>query len=267
MKNDRLSIVVSSPDSYKDAFAVLLKSFFAFWPDCQYEFILGTNTQEYSGIKVVLSNESNDTWKDRMKIILDVVKSKYVLMLTDDNIITKPIKNEEVEMILDDMDKYDLNFCKLNKSPNARGKELYKNAVLRRIPLKQPYGKNLQVAIFRTSYLKEIISSKLSAYELENRWIVDSSTAKKGYFQDCVVHKKNFLGTVHGIVAGKWMPTAVWKIKKAGITINSQRKVMPVYQELKLKIIHRVSLLFSSKTRMKIKKILAKSGKKFVTEA
>lgn len=48
----RLSIYVSSPDSYSDVLAVFLKGYRRYWSDCPYEFILTTNTKSYEGILV-----------------------------------------------------------------------------------------------------------------------------------------------------------------------------------------------------------------------
>lgn len=47
----RLSIYVSSPDSYSDVLAVFLKGYRRYWSDCPYEFILTTNTNR---MKVLL---------------------------------------------------------------------------------------------------------------------------------------------------------------------------------------------------------------------
>ena len=48
----RLSIYVSSPDSYSDVLAVFLKGYRRYWSDCPYEFILTTNTKSYEVLLV-----------------------------------------------------------------------------------------------------------------------------------------------------------------------------------------------------------------------
>ena len=52
----RLSIYVSSPDSYSDVLAVFLKGYRRYWSDCPYEFILTTNTKSYEGITCIISS-------------------------------------------------------------------------------------------------------------------------------------------------------------------------------------------------------------------
>ena len=56
----RLSIYVSSPDSYSDVLAVFLKGYRRYWSDCPYEFILTTNTKSYEGITCICNNKQND---------------------------------------------------------------------------------------------------------------------------------------------------------------------------------------------------------------
>lgn len=53
----RLSIYVSSPDSYSDVLAVFLKGYRRYWSDCPYEFILTTNTKSYEGITCICNNK------------------------------------------------------------------------------------------------------------------------------------------------------------------------------------------------------------------
>ena len=85
----RLSIYVSSPDSYSDVLAVFLKGYRRYWSDCPYEFILTTNTKSYEGITCICNNKQNDTWVERTIAALPVIKSKYVMLMCDDIILSE----------------------------------------------------------------------------------------------------------------------------------------------------------------------------------
>ena len=100
----RLSIYVSSPDSYSDVLAVFLKGYRRYWSDCPYEFILTTNTKSYEGITCICNNKQNDTWVERTIAALPVIKSKYVMLMCDDIILSDNVDNSLIERLLDYMD-------------------------------------------------------------------------------------------------------------------------------------------------------------------
>ena len=104
----RLSIYVSSPDSYSDVLAVFLKGYRRYWSDCPYEFILTTNTKSYEGITCICNNKQNDTWVERTIAALPVIKSKYVMLMCDDIILSDNVDNSLIERLLDYMDSHEI---------------------------------------------------------------------------------------------------------------------------------------------------------------
>ena len=98
----RLSIYVSSPDSYSDVLAVFLKGYRRYWSDCPYEFILTTNTKSYEGITCLCNNKQTDTWVERTITALPVIKSKYVMLMCDDIILSNNVDNSLIEMCIRD---------------------------------------------------------------------------------------------------------------------------------------------------------------------
>jgi len=109
----RLSIYVSSPDSYSDVLAVFLKGYRRYWSDCPYEFILTTNTKSYEGITCICNNKQNDTWVERTIAALPVIKSKYVMLMCDDIILSDNVDNSLIERLLDYMDSHEIRYCNL----------------------------------------------------------------------------------------------------------------------------------------------------------
>ena len=163
----RLSIYVSSPDSYSDVLAVFLKGYRRYWSDCPYEFILTTNTKSYEGITCICNNKQNDTWVERTIAALPVIKSKYVMLMCDDIILSDNVDNSLIERLLDYMDSHEIRYC--NLGPTPKGSKIKSFPLLRSVNKQIPYAINLQFGIFRKDLFVELLGDgSLSAWDIEN---------------------------------------------------------------------------------------------------
>ena len=164
--DNRLSIYVSSPDSYADVFSVFLEGYRKYWPDCPYEFILTTNTKEYEGIHCICNGEVADSWVSRTIAALPKIKSKYILMMCDDLIISDAVDKDKIECILDFMDNHNIKFCRLN--PLNIGEKISELPILRKISKQTPYAINLQIGIFNKDFFSELLGDgEKSAWDIE----------------------------------------------------------------------------------------------------
>lgn len=265
MKNNRLSIYVSSPDSYADVFEVFYKGFIKFWADCPYEFVLTTNTQTYKGINCICNNKLGDTWIERTLSAISAIKSKYILLMCDDLIICDNVKNQDVELVLDYMDNHNVKYCRLN--PIQYGDDCECN-LLKKVNKKTPYAINLQIAIIRIDFFKEMLGDgSLSAWDLENKYLKESAMAQNENFEDVVTVCKPIIPFIHGVYKGKWSKGAVKAIRKRGIEITTKRDFVPYATEVKRKIIGTIQYNCSPRTRVFLKKVMKVLGMKFSTEA
>ena len=155
----RLSIYVSSPDSYSDVLAVFLKGYRRYWSDCPYEFILTTNTKSYEGITCICNNKQNDTWVERTIAALPVIKSKYVMLMCDDIILSDNVDNSLIERLLDYMDSHEIRYC--NLGPTPKGSKIKSFPLLRSVNKQIPYAINLQFGIFRKDLFVELLGLSL----------------------------------------------------------------------------------------------------------
>ena len=265
MSKKRLIIYVSSPDSYSDIFKVFLKCYKKYWADCPYEFVLSTNSLCYEGIRTLRNYKQNDTWTERTIAALKQIDSEYILLMNDDFFITDYVDSAKIEHILDLMDKYDLMYCKLAK--NAKGIPVEKGCNLLRVNKRQPYGKNLQVGIFRKEYFEGILGNgEKSAWDLEKEWLKETLDAPNEYFENITASSEIIIDTVHGVAKGMWFPSALKKLKSLQIEVDSQRGILSKSEENKMNIISYVGKRCSPRLRYNIKKLLTKFGMKFTTE-
>ncbi len=260
-----MAIFTASPNSYSDVFKVFYNCFNKYWSDCPYERVLATNSQEYAGITVINNNNPEDNWMMRTIPALKKINSRYVLHIADDCFVTEKINNQDFESILDDMDKYGINFCGL--ANKIGGKPVRVGSLIGYVKKRKPYAKNLQAGIFNREYLLQLLGDgAVSSWELEKQWVTETLTAPNEYFEDVTVALKNVLPTMHGVAKGKWFPTVLKRLEKIGIKVESERKVLSKKEELKINIIKKVGKMFSPKMRRSIKNLFAKLGYSFSTE-
>ena len=250
----RLSIYVSSPDSYADVFSVFLEGYRKYWPDCPYEFILTTNTKEYEGIHCICNGEKNDSWVSRTIAALPKIKSKYILLMCDDLIISGTINNDKIEHILDYMDSHNINFCRLN--PLVIGEKIDELPILRKVNKQTPYAVNLQIGIFNIDYFRNLLADgSLSAWDIEAQINQKASVAKNENFEDIVTVSQYVIPYVHGVYKGMWKRRSVRMINRKGIKFNIQRPFVPLKLELKIFFIKCLQYKLSPRIRSLLKKI------------
>ena len=261
----RLSIYVSSPDSYSDVLAVFLKGYRRYWSDCPYEFILTTNTKSYEGITCICNNKQNDTWVERTLAALPVIKSKYVMLMCDDIILSDNVDNSLIEQLLDYMDSHEIRYC--NLGPTPKGSKIKSFPLLRSVNKQIPYAINLQFGIFRKDLFVELLGDgSLSAWDIENSINEQAAVAPSEDYKDVVAVSEYVLPYIHGVYKGKWIRHAVENLSRLSLYIDSGRGVVPLSQQIKIDMTNWLQWKISPKQRRALKNVLSRVGMKFATK-
>lgn len=265
MKDNRLSIYVSSPDSYADVFGIFLKGFHKYWSDCPYEFILTTNTNSYEGITCICNNKQEDTWVERTLAALPNIKTKYVLLMCDDIIISDKVNNAIIEQLLDYMDSNDIRYCRLGPLPI--GSKIESFPLLRKVNKQTPYAINLQIGVFRKDLFIELLGDgSLSAWDIENSINEQAAVAGDEDFKDVLAASNYIVPYIHGVYKGKWIRKAVSDLTKKGLYNSSGRPLVSFTQDVRICVTHWIQWKVKPTHRRKVKNLLSKLGMKFVTE-
>ena len=267
MTNNRLSIYVSSPDSYSDVLAVFIKGFRKYWSDCPYELILTTNSITYEGITCICNYKTGDGWVDRTLEALPKIHTKYILLLCDDIIISHNVNNKNIEMILDYMENHNIKFCRLN--PLSHGEVIKELPILRKVYKNTPYAVNLQVGIFSKEYFEELLGDgSLSAWAIENKINAQASNARAEYFNDIVSTSQVVVPFIHGVYKGKWINSSIKMLKKRGLWIESTERGKTSFKTtLKIFVAELLQDKLSASARVKIKNLLRTLGCRFETDS
>lgn len=269
-KSTEVSILVSSPDSYNEVFKVFMNLFHKYWKDCKYDLILANNVMDYDDDKVNVINcgENAMSWCQRTVQAIKQTKSKYYIVITEDSLITDFIDTNEIEKIIQIMKSNSLVFYKLYPKPNASGKLYLGIPHVHEIPKRQPYGLNLNTAIWERDYLLNCLGDgTLTGWDIEEKWLYEASIAPNESFSNCVVDDRNVLSTVHGVAKGKWLPKSLERLEAIGCKVDTgSRGVLSKKEEFVISARKKFNNISSPKLRKVIKGTLSKVGFKFTTK-
>lgn len=266
--DNKLAIVIPAYDGNLDIFKEYLRYFKIFWEDCPFELILVTQDTRYTDERVTsLTTNKEALWTARVLKALEYTKCKYILTSIEDAFISKKINTDYIYMILDFMEK---NHIKYYRNPKNGHKKTRKNSFndfdnACKIRKDIVYSRSLGIDIWeRDTLLQLFADGTKNAWQIEEYFLEQAYSEKKGYFDDWVSDKDNFLNVIETVNKGKWIPSAIKKFKKIGYPIDlGNRKVMPLSEVFKLNFRFWIGKVIPIKFRKKIKKILTKFGFKF----
>lgn len=264
---DRLTIYVSSPKAYKDVFDIFFQCYNKFWKGSEFPFVLSTNYDaKYEGIRVLSSGNLQDSWTERTIGALNTIDSDYILLLCDDLFINKTVNDEEIKAILDLMDQYKIDYCRLN--PFKKGARFNESDLIYKVHKRMPYALNLQRGIFRKDFLLSLLGDgSKSAWDLENEWLQKSQVAPNEYYDNIAVVGKNVISVIHAVQKGLFYPSVKKRLGVIGISINSDRQYMPRRTEMIQQLKEYLGNgLFNPKVRYLLKSILGKLGFSFTSK-
>ena len=242
------AILILSCDKYADVWEPFFLFFKKYWSDCPFPVYLGTNQKQFSFYKVkqIFSNR-NTTWSDELKVILEQIPEKYIIIILEDYFIYESVNNDKISEIIEVMKKNDAAYMKLGAFP-AKYNELWPYTTLSGaddigvIAKDSKYRLCLQTAIWN----KDVLLSLLNP--TENPWQFEIEGSKRSNFIDnpflCIIadpSKKVVHGPIQyyctALSAGKWMRGAIRLCEKENIPIDlTIRPVESLFEELKRKI-------------------------------
>lgn len=264
--DSNVAIVVTSCDAYSD----LWNDFFALqkknWSDCQYDTFLVSNNLEFrdSTIKTIKCGEEYN-WTGRLKFALSQIEAKYIILLLEDYYISEKVASEDVNQIIELMERDNVNYYKLEKR-GTEVKEVYEDTPhLYRITKDIKYGVSLTTAVWNKEFLEKAIGDNdYTAWEFELSrnsrndciWDVDGV---------CLCDVRNVLNITHMVQRGKYIRSSVNRLKKLGISINnSNRGKLGLYYTVYLSMYKRIK---NHKTLfLLVKKVLGVFGVKSISE-
>lgn len=182
---DNMTILVSSCDKYAPLWDPFFSSLFKQWPSLlttnkQLPILLIANNKSYAQARVQMVNIPQErSWSDNMLQALQLVNTKYVLLMLDDYWVINPVQEAEILNILRVMQQENIAMTQLAyNNPNFHYGT--KHAYLRNAIYTNKYAAyktSLQVAIWDKQALQFLLKSGENPWQFEN----NGTTRSHGY--------------------------------------------------------------------------------------
>lgn len=220
----RFCVLVSSSDRGRDIFEVVFQNADTIWRNCDWPRFVGLTTEhpDLYGFKALAAKAPSD-WRGELSDQLDNLppEIQYVLLTFEDALFTSPVDGGKLGAIAKLMVQDDLSYVSLfalRRNLPGLMIEFFKRKLskypLRRLSFSEPYYSAIGTAIWKRSYLQELLRKSGSIWDFEH--IV---TDKPHYavwepvlWQDQLVTK------------GKWSYRAPRILARQGITLSDSKR-------------------------------------------
>ena len=231
---DKVSILISSCDKFKDIWPIFSFYFDKNWPDCDLnKFFLSNN--EISNIEGFESITVGDdiSWSSNLQLALKQISTDYVLIMLDDVFIDGKVNNEYFYKIINSFIDLKGNYLKLLPQPKSRIKS--NSPYFNTLPPDSLYRATAVFTIWKKETILKVLDVNENPWEFE-----EHASIRSNKYDGFYVVKKDFFKYIHGIVRGKFIKTSYKKIlsKHPELSKFLTREVNPFSHELKLVFIN-----------------------------
>jgi hypothetical protein len=221
----RFCVLVNSSDRARDIFEIVFANSQEIWRACDWPRYAGFTTQhsDMYGFKAVAAKGAAG-WREELGAQLDALppEIEYVLRLEEDMLFLSPVDGAKLDAIAAIMVRDDLVYVNLHPvlgSLVGGAVEFFRKKLSRRplrpLSFSQPYYTSLTPAIWKRSYLRELLRQPGNVWEFEH--IV---TEERHYaVWEPVLHFDAIVSK------GKWLPRARRLLAQQGASLaHSQRE-------------------------------------------
>tara|TARA_B110000503_G_C7164453_1_gene421218 strand:- start:1668 stop:2447 length:780 start_codon:yes stop_codon:yes gene_type:complete len=206
---DKVSILISSCDKFKDVWPIFDFFFQKNWENCTLDkyFLSNYEINVPEGFRSISVGE-DISWSNNLQLALNEIETPYVFILLDDCFINNKIDNEHLQEIFSDFLDNDGNYLKFIAQPKSPYKT--RSPFFNELPKGALYRSTAVFAIWKVDVLQKLLKSDENAWEFEEAGSIRSD-AFSNFF---VVNKNFFKDPIHGIVKGSFLFTTYTLFKK-----------------------------------------------------
>lgn len=213
-------IIVISWDGGEELWEPFAQSFSKYWPDCQLEIFLVTQTTplKYPSIFSKTLAYGNVTWTERLYRAVEEIDCESVILFCDDFFLNTRVDQHIMNKILSDFSSNIWSCLQLFGSSKVKATVKY----IKR-DMKSLFIISTAVAIWRSSLLIELTSNtKLSARDFE---VVKSREVYSRTDLSIMLTKKSPIKYYHAVLEGYWriIPLFFCKLNNFPIAFNNYK--------------------------------------------
>ena len=230
------SVIISSCDKYSELWDAHFKFLFQYWPSLNNKsipIILTNNFKTFNNYNIINANLGEDvSWSDNMLKTLDLVKTKYVIILLEDYILDAPVDESRLINIITYMNKtnaaytelyYDLGIFNptLGKEKTKNYAQGIDNLIIR--SNNSYYRTSLQACVWEVDALKKILKSGESPWEFEQ---IGTERSRKINHPFYMVMEKNVISYKNAVEKGSYHQDVVDYINNNGIVFDPKKSLL-----------------------------------------
>ena len=167
MKNNTCSVLICSCDIYEEAWAPFFSLYEKYWPDCEFETFITTNSKICQSDSAITLCTGSAPWSNRLREAVLKTAGDYVILLLDDFFFQDYVDSSEIKRILDIMEsEKDIGAFYFKHSTGQNSSVSEYGNYIKMIPSKK-YIINFQAGLWRKSALLDLIPPNMSAWDSE----------------------------------------------------------------------------------------------------
>lgn len=234
MLKERLTLLIHSCNKFSDLWDAHVKLLNQNWADRGIRTIILTDTPRpdlnYHGVEIIGAGAGKEI-TERIRYILPIIDTEYVLVTLDDYFLTTPISTKSIERLVDIAESENLDYIRLFKDPKCP-EIATKHKGVATFNLDGEYRVNLYSGIWRTDFIEKTLGN-----EVMNAWnfevvLTDRARSVNGH---CAVSHGNEFPILDVVRKGHILPKA-WKYLHKNHLYNGDRPMMPISAFYQLEI-------------------------------
>lgn len=227
-----ISLVVVSCDAYSDMWPAFCAALMRYWPDCPFPSFLVTNEKTAPNGFSTLSVGTDTSWSSNLQRALLSVRSEYVLLCTEDLLLTETVSTAEivetVELAIEQrLDTLQLVNFEWIWSRRGQAQSRYSA-----VPLGATYRASTVFTIWRSETLLKLLRPGENAWQFEY-FGSDRLAPEAKVYLSCRSHFQY----ENAVVKGKLVPKAVHLCSANQYPLVTKRPVLSTRDMLALGLI------------------------------
>lgn len=232
MLKDRLTLIINTCDKYSDLWSGHVELLNRNWADRGIDTFLVTDKatdRRFDNVTVVSAGEGTEI-TERLRAVLPMVQTEYILFTLDDYYLTEAISSAAIERALDAMGTHKLDYLRLfimtkKKLRNRKAVQLEKDIYLLD-NYSADYIVSLYAGIWRKDFMERTVGEKLNAWQYE----VALTAMARQFNVRCGASNRREFPILDVIRKGKLLPKAARYFKNDPV-YQSDRPLMKARHE------------------------------------
>lgn len=212
MRKDKVTLLIYSCHKFSDLWDAHIKLLNQNWPDRGIRTIILTDEPEnrtFPGVEIISAGAGKEI-TDRIRYVLPLIDTEYVLVSLDDYFPIYPIDGTKIDHLLSVMQNEKYDYIRLFKNPRYKLRPTPDPNIFT-YDLNGEYLVNLYVGLWRKDFIEKTLPNEsMSAWDFE----VSLTAAARKANGNCAVSKGNEFPIMDTVRKGKILRNAYKYLKK-----------------------------------------------------